>query len=60
MSIWKQANYCGCTTMMMTNDDTLYWMTESRLKLNAHKTEFLITGTQKQRELIKNLFPDST
>ena len=60
MSIWKQANYCGCTTMMMTNDDTFYWMTASNLKLNAYKTHFLITGTQKQHEIIKNLFSHST
>ena len=32
-------------------------MTESRLKLNADKTEFLIIGTHRQRDQIKTLFP---
>ena len=32
-------------------------MTESRLKLNADKTEFLIIGTHRQRDKIKTLFP---
>jgi len=31
-------------------------MTESRLNLNAGKTEFII-GTQRQHEIIKNVFP---
>ena len=32
-------------------------MTESRLKLNAEKTEFIIIDTQRQGEHIKNAFP---
>ena len=32
-------------------------MTESRLKLNADKTEFLIIGTHRQRDKIKTLVP---
>ena len=32
-------------------------MTESRLKLNADKTEFLIIGTHRQRDKIKTRFP---
>ena len=38
-------------------DDIFCWMTESRLKLNADKTEFLIIGTHRQRDKIKTLFP---
>ena len=29
--------------------DLIHWMTNSKLKLNANKTEFLIISTQKQR-----------
>ena len=30
-------------------DEICYWMIESRLKLNAGNTDFLIIGTQRQR-----------
>ena len=33
------------------------WMTESKLKLNPSKTEFLLIGTKLQREKILNNFP---
>jgi len=38
-------------------DDIFYWKTESRLKLNADKTEFSIISTERQGDRIKNIFP---
>ena len=37
--------------------DIFHWMTDSELKLNADKTEFLVIGTQKQRGKLDRLFP---
>ena len=33
------------------------WMTESKLKLNPRKTEFLLIGTKLQKEKLLNNFP---
>ena len=37
--------------------DVFTWMTNSKLKLNPSKTEFIIIGSKKQREKFKDLFP---
>ena len=37
--------------------DGFTWMTNSKLKLNPSKTEFIIIGAKKQREKFKDLFP---
>ena len=37
--------------------DVFTWMTNSKLKLNQRKTEFIIIGSKKQREKFKDLFP---
>jgi len=37
--------------------DIFHWMNESKLKLNADKTEFLIIGTPKQRRKLDGFFP---
>ena len=37
--------------------DVFTWMTNSMLKLNPSKTEFIIIGSTKQREKLKDLFP---
>ena len=37
--------------------DVFGWMTNSELKLNPSKTEFIIIGSKKQREKLKDLFP---
>ena len=38
--------------------DIFLWMTDSKLKLNADKTEFLIIGTPKQCGKLDGFFPD--
>ena len=39
---------------------TVYsWMTDSKLKLNPDKTEFLLIGSEKQRNKFNNFFPVS-
>ena len=37
--------------------DVFTWMTNSKLKLNPGKTEFIIIGSIKQREKFEDLFP---
>ena len=37
--------------------DIFTWMTNSKLKLNPSKNEFIIIGSKKQREKFKDLFP---
>ena len=37
--------------------DIFHWMNDSKLKLNTDKTEFLIIGTQRQRDKIECFFP---
>ena len=37
--------------------DVFTWMTNSKLKLNPSKTEFIIIGSKKQREKFKDLIP---
>ena len=37
--------------------DVFTWMTNSKLKLNPSKTEFIIIGSKQQREKFKDLFP---
>ena len=37
--------------------DFFTWMTNSKLKLNSSRTEFIIIGAKKQREKFKDLFP---
>ena len=37
--------------------DVFTWMTNSKLKLNPSKTEFIIIGSKNQREKFKDLFP---
>ena len=37
--------------------DVFTWMTNSKLKLNPSKTKFIIIGSKKQREKLKDLFP---
>ena len=37
--------------------DIFYWMTDSKLKLNADNTVFLIIGTPLQRSKLDDLFP---
>ena len=37
--------------------DVFTWMTNSKLKLNPSKSEFIIIGSKKQREKFKDLFP---
>ena len=37
--------------------DVFGWMTNSKLKLNPSKTEFIIIGSKKQKEKLKDLFP---
>ena len=39
--------------------DSLLWMKNSTLKLNADKTEFLIIGTSTQRAQLDVFFPDT-
>ena len=41
----------SCVTGVFT------WMTNSKLKLNPSKTEFIIIGSKKQRKKFKDLFP---
>ena len=37
--------------------DVFTWMTNSKLKLNPNKTEFIIIGSKNQTEKFKDLFP---
>ena len=37
--------------------DVFTWMTNSKLKLNPSKTEFIIIGSKKQKEKFKDIFP---
>ena len=37
--------------------DVFTWMTNSKLKLNPSKTEFIIIGSKNQTEKFKDLFP---
>ena len=37
--------------------DVFTWITNSKLKLNSSKTQFIISGSKKQREKFKDLFP---
>ena len=37
--------------------DISVWMKSSKLKLNSHKTEFIIIGTKQQRHKLSNHFP---
>ena len=40
---------CSLNQLRDCLHDIFHWMTDSKLKLNTNKTEFLIIGTQKQR-----------
>ena len=40
---------CSLNQLWVCLPDIFHWMTDSKLKLNANKTEFLIVSTQKQR-----------
>ena len=41
----------SCITYVFT------WMTNSKIKLNPSKTEFIIIGSKKQRKKLKDPFP---
>ena len=55
----------GCEALKSLTDlkscvtDVFAWMTNSKLKLNPSKTEFIIIGSKNQREKFKDLFPIS-
>ena len=51
--------YINCSLNQLRHclHDTFHWMTNSKLKLNANKTEFFIIGTQKQRGKLDCFFP---
>ena len=48
-----------CSNVDYFLDDISHWMTDSRLKPNADKTEFLVTGTHRQRKKVRmfSLYP---
>ena len=45
------------TDLISCVTDVFTWMTNSKLKLNPCKTDFIITGSKKHREKFKDLFP---
>ena len=49
--------YISLTDLKSCVTDVFTWMTNSKLKLNPSKTEFIIIGSKKQREKFKDLFP---
>ena len=51
LSVYPRADLKSCVT------DVFTWMTNSKLKRNRSKTEFIIIGSKKQREKFKDLFP---
>ena len=50
---------CSLNQLRECLQNVLRWMTNSKLKLNANKTEFLINGTQKQRGKLDCFFPNT-
>ena len=40
-------------------DDIKEWMSASKLKLNADKTEFILFGSKRQRDKLKAYFPST-
>ena len=50
---------CSLNQLRHCLHDIFHWMTGSKLKLNANKTEFLIIDTQKQRDKLDCFFPDT-
>ena len=50
---------CSLNQLWDCLHDIFHLLTDSKLKLNADKTEFLIIGVQKQRGKLDCFFPDT-